>query len=826
MPERIGDAYVRIHADTKFLKGEVRHGLENALHNVGDEEGKNFADSLSRRMEQRLGEQFKSGFLTGDFKEFARNFEDLDTALKSGHDNLRNLRDEGRLSEVQFKDLSGVLDRFGKNARLEEITTKIRDQDRAFRTYDHNVKTAVDNEKKRLEERATRWEKSVGRIGNALSKSDIGNSIGKMFGAGSRNNFFNAIGNVVGGLASLPGVIAAFPFKVAEKIGTTIDGLRDKFDALTSEGSSNIGAFFKLFGSLAAQGVAGFVLMIVVMGVVVTLVGVLTSVVSLLVAGIVGLTASISFALIGGLLALGPLLLALVPVIGGLVVALSGLNKVQKAVLAPFTSSLKKLQDQLINTFEKGAVKRLPAITKLFDGLISPLLTAGLNGFFTLIDNIMQALSTPLAKNAFSTLGASIDQIMGPLGKLFGTLTVGLVAFFNSITPYSVKLLGFLQGLADNFVKFSTSADGKTAIKDFMDKAATAGGILWDIIKNLVTAIGGLFNQGTSSGDSILTSLSGQVKNFSDWINDPANKKAIADWFTKGADFVQRLGTALQNLVGDFIALDTPENRKFAVDLIDKINETIIVLGNILPWFDDFVGAITPIVTIAEGIKVGWDQLNTSFGASPGYITPIGGAVTAMVSIAAQGLSTLLGSIALVITGFGTFLVAVGKIPGAPGWIGQLGQGLLDTGAKIDHLAAALGAINKPYSITIDAHFTQSAERAITLINSPSRRIGGAVISNVAAAGMMVTSDQLVRVGEGGRREAIVPLERPLSMIDPSVRGLAAYAQGKIGQYAGGGVVGSRGNYFAAGAITVMAPNSRPDLVAVAVLDRLAGSVV
>lgn len=826
MPERIGDVYVRIHADTKFLKREVRDGLSNSLSDVGDEEGKNFADALSRRIEQRLGEQFKQGFLTGDFKEFARNFEDLDTALANGRDNLRNLREEGKLNETQFQNLSEVLDRFGQNSRLETITTQIRDQDRAFRTYDHNVKIAVENEKKRLEERAGRWERSVGRIGRALENSNIGNSIGKMFGAGSRNNFFNIIGNAVGALASLPGAFAAFPFKVVETIGSTVDGLRDKFDKLTTEGASNLEASFKTFGSFAAQGVAGFVVLFATISVVVTLIGVLTSAVSLLIAGIVGVAASITFALIGGLLALGPILLALVPMIGAVVIAFTNLSDEQKKALAPITDTFKGIRDELSKTFTEGAIKQLPNIKSLLDNLVGPLLLSGLQGAFTLADAFFKVLNTPGSVAVFKTLGDSIGTIAKPLGDLTATLTVALVGFFNSITPYAVSLIGFFQDLADRFLAFSTSADGNTAIKDFMDKAAAAGQILWGIITNVVTAIGGLFNQGTASGDTILTSLSVELGKFSDWINDPANKQAISDWFTQGADFVKRLGTALHDLGADFVALDTPENRQFAVDLIDKINETIVVLGYVLPYFDDMVAAINPAVTIIGALKDGIDQLNAKFGDTPGAVTPIGFAIQTMVGIAATALSTLLGSIGLVITGFGQFLVAIGSIPGAPAWIGQLGQGLIDTGAKIDSLARSLANINRPYSITIDAHFTQSAERAITLINSPSRRLGGAVISNVAAAGMMVTSDQLVRVGEGGRREAIVPLERPLSMIDPSVRSLAAYAQGKTGQYAGGGVVGGGGNYFAAGSIIVTVPNARPDLVAVAVLDRLAGSVV
>lgn len=87
------------------------------------------------------------------------------------------------------------------------------------------------------------------------------------------------------------------------------------------------------------------------------------------------------------------------------------------------------------------------------------------------------------------------------------------------------------------------------------------------------------------------------------------------------------------------------------------------------------------------------------------------------------------------------------------------------------------------------------------------------------AAGSIVNGAQVVGVGEAGP-EAIVPLNRPLSQVDPSVRWLSAIAQGKnpvqgMGTGAGGGTT------IAEGAITVVSNFADSRLVAEDVLSGL-----
>jgi hypothetical protein len=90
------------------------------------------------------------------------------------------------------------------------------------------------------------------------------------------------------------------------------------------------------------------------------------------------------------------------------------------------------------------------------------------------------------------------------------------------------------------------------------------------------------------------------------------------------------------------------------------------------------------------------------------------------------------------------------------------------------------------------------------------------------ARGGVVLGPVTATIGESGA-EAIVPLNRPLSQVDPSVRLLSAIAQGKMPGFAAGGLVtgGGRQITVAPGAIVVNTQIENPRRVAEAVLDRM-----
>lgn len=122
--------------------------------------------------------------------------------------------------------------------------------------------------------------------------------------------------------------------------------------------------------------------------------------------------------------------------------------------------------------------------------------------------------------------------------------------------------------------------------------------------------------------------------------------------------------------------------------------------------------------------------------------------------------------------------------------------------------------------------FILSANRRTFTIYGQSR-VAGPTGGNVAfASGGLVNGPTRALVGEAGR-EAIIPLDRPLMAIDPSVRWLAAVAQGKVPAFGAGGVAGNTGKQItiAAGAIVVHDNSGDPRRTAQEVVDRIAEDV-
>jgi hypothetical protein len=97
-------------------------------------------------------------------------------------------------------------------------------------------------------------------------------------------------------------------------------------------------------------------------------------------------------------------------------------------------------------------------------------------------------------------------------------------------------------------------------------------------------------------------------------------------------------------------------------------------------------------------------------------------------------------------------------------------------------------------------------------------------LSKVTASGGIFAGAQARIIGEAGP-EAVVPLNRPLSMVDPSVRWLSAIAQGKTGgPMASGGIGGA--SVVDVGGLTIVTPSEDPLIVAKQAINELVAKVV
>jgi acyl-coenzyme A thioesterase PaaI-like protein len=192
-----------------------------------------------------------------------------------------------------------------------------------------------------------------------------------------------------------------------------------------------------------------------------------------------------------------------------------------------------------------------------------------------------------------------------------------------------------------------------------------------------------------------------------------------------------------------------------------------------------FASISATVASWAQNVA-GW--LNTVVGWMHSFYSRVTGAITGLGDAIAR-----------------PFLDAYGKIEGFIGRVVSLFSGF---GSRILANISSMGG--------------QILEKLLGGLPGPVRSALG------FARGGIVLGPVTATVGESGA-EAIVPLNRPLSQVDPSVRVLSAIAQGKMPGFSAGGVVTNAGRTVtvAPGAIVVQTQVENPRRVAEAVLDRM-----
>lgn len=132
------------------------------------------------------------------------------------------------------------------------------------------------------------------------------------------------------------------------------------------------------------------------------------------------------------------------------------------------------------------------------------------------------------------------------------------------------------------------------------------------------------------------------------------------------------------------------------------------------------------------------------------------------------GLSTAMRGASTVAGGVRT---AMGKLRDSIGWV-------ID---KVQSLITWLGRIKVPkISLPSIGGLASKLFSASGSIMTAGAMVTKKAITKRMAAGGFANFAQNYQIGESGR-EAIVPLDRPLNQVDPAVRLLSAFAQGKLG---------------------------------------------
>lgn len=574
-------------------------------------------------------------------------------------------------TRTEFRDLIRQINEFHKSTDADHATRKrliddlgnLRDRMHSLtddtRTFDRDFES--------VGTRLRRTHPLLSRITNSFD--EFSNGVARAFGKGSRNNFFNFFGSLIGGFTSLPGVLA----RGAQKLFDFADVFKVAFDK-----GGVLGVLKKLGGSVALA-TAGLLTLGVVMGGVVVITGILSSALLSLVGAATALAGSLAFALGGAIAIVAAGLLPLAAGIGVAVLAFKNMTKDQTKAFTELKKHFKDLgKDAAKNIFDspiqdakafEGALKSLEAVT----GPVSKALGG-------LLDEFVGSLSSPAFSNFVAFLGKTIPDMVTSLGHIFGNLLVAFQGFFIAVAPFLQEFLDWLGTVTADFADWTNSVKGQNAIADFMDKATESAKSIGGFILNLIELFGRLFDVGKKEGDSLFSSLSSTLQDWIDKLVIAAQDGTLKKWFKDAGDTASKIGEMVTQ-IGKFIEkLDTPENRQLVRDLASAFDNLLKAVAAVTPVLElMFLAIINPG-------KAGEKIIGKIGDAFQG----LGKSMKAIYnSVIGPVLSTLLHALGDVLEAIADMLDALSHVPGF-GWVKNLADDLHTAAGRADTLAESV----------------------------------------------------------------------------------------------------------------------------------------
>jgi hypothetical protein len=436
--------------------------------------------------------------------------------------------------------------------------------------------------------------------------------------------------------------------------------------------------------------------------------------------------------------------------------------------LAKLTEGFTDLKKEAGEALFKGMDKALKASTPMLDAMKKGLIgAAGAMG--NLIDKFLKLGQDSVFVADLGTMFKGVKSIIDDLGSAFVDVFAGLTAFFSAIQPV-VDL--FTQAIADaakSFRDWAQSEDGRKKIQDWFTKAYEIGGKVWAIIKEIGLAFHDLFTAGMNSPETatFLDSILVKVQDFRTLIQEAAEDGRLDQWFKDAKETAKALWDTIVLVGGALKSLNTEENRAF--------------LNNLITGVGQLIDAFIKFSTIASiGFKAIW---------------------------------FLVGPIVRVFMNFVDLIYSGIKK------VDELIQRFRDAKSQGESTFNAIKAAVKPFTDALKSAWdwvgkiiTRVSQIKFPSIPSAFTKLGGKLF----AAGGITTGPSIA--GEAGP-EMIIPLTRPLSQIDPSVRAIAAMLRGQgTDQVVTGGATGP--TKIVNNEIKVYAPSADPEAVAAQVVNR------
>jgi len=522
---------------------------------------------------------------------------------------------------------------------------------------------SMNDELYHLNPRLREWDTRLGKVGD---------TVGRAFGKGSRNNFINVLGGVAGSIASFPRLFT----KAGEGINLFFGNLRSAFDAARDEGASfadAMGASFRTMGTGLAKGLAvagggilgGFVFL-----------GPLISLVSEAAGAVAALAATIGMGLAG---AAGAAAGAFVPLVAGVAAFALGLGQLQGDAKKAMTGLSREFADMWLaagrGLQRNGTIATdLRTLTSSIRDDFEPVLADAAAGmgkaFHTWITGAQDSTSA-WSQFMDSMSSGFMEKNTQRIGSILTNSFDAVLNTLRALEPLTNRFLGWLDDVAKKWSDWTGSSDGQRQMLSFFHDAGDSAKVLGQFLESAAKFLGTLISAGNEAGDGLFGSMTDEINRWNDALSTTAGRDSLRKWFSDSAQFARDLGSVLKTVVQLFGTLDTEASRGLLNTMIQTLNNSLRVLNGVLgpisAAFDGLnkatgglAGTLTASALVLPMLGGAFGKVGTRMG---GFITNMRSAETRMTALrGAAGKVAGIGGLALLASNTGKTTTAFGEL--------------------------------------------------------------------------------------------------------------------------------------------------------------------
>lgn len=476
--------------------------------------------------------------------------------------------------------------------------------------------------------------------------------------------------------------------------------------------------------------------------------------------------------------------------------------------------------------------------------------------------SIADAVAAANESGALTQWLIDAGETLGIVLDLVGSLGTALAGVFSAAAPAAQIILGYLAQLAEQFSTWANSLEGQSALAAWFDQGLVVLNALMPLIATVATEIARLVTPEVieqlvtfiTSLTNLIPIVSQVLQLFSD-LNVLGIVAALFDAIRMALEPVMPQLSELAVTLGEALITAIVGLSPLLTALVEVIVALQPALNELLPIVADLIAELgtqlAPVISDLAPLIT--DLLNAFIPLVPelaDLLIPVLEFLVSNLGLTMQALNFLIPVVAAVVTSMLPFIQTASAIvrtilPPLTNAINWLSDAFRAIRPLITAVTTAIQNASRPFEAFIDGlaegksiaeSFGDATAAAFQWVVDAVNRVKNALrnikwptppswitngignITRMFATGGLVNGPTRAIIGEAGP-EMVVPLARPLSQVDPAVRDVAAFAQGKSPMMARGGQAGGG---ISVQSVQIVSPwANNPRLIAQDFLDGL-----